>query len=99
MDRPKHISEILDSITEIVEKARVGSEKAGLINWYEIAGSELAKHSSVQGFRKGILTVKVDSSTFLFKLNLMKDRLLVDIKAHYPNLDIEDMKFTVRSKG
>lgn len=97
MDRPKHISEILDKITDKVERARAGSETAGKINWHEIAGDELSRHSSIQGFRNGILTVKVDSSTFLFKLNLLKEKMLADIKKSYPSLDVKDMKFTVRS--
>lgn len=97
MDRPKHISEMLDKITDTVEKARAGSETAGKINWHQIAGDELSRHSSIQGLRKGILTVKVDSSTFLFKLNLLKEKMLADIKNNYPNLDIKDVKFTVRS--
>ncbi|MDD5729954.1 MAG: DciA family protein [Candidatus Omnitrophica bacterium] len=49
------------------------------------------KHVKVQYFRKGTLGIAVDSSTWLYYLNLQKDRLLADFNKE--SSLIKDIRF------
>jgi len=60
-------------------------------SWQRIAGA--GKASSVAGFKDGILTVHVDCSARLVKMNLNKADYLDEIRSKNPQ--VKDIRFKV----
>lgn len=52
------------------------------------------QHIKIHYFRKGILGIKVDSSSWLYSLNLKKEKLLVKLNTS-PPAGVKDIRFVI----
>lgn len=65
--------------------------------WPEIVGETIASHASPVEYRRGILIVCVDSSTWLAELSqYLKPELVKKVKKYAGSLVIRDIKFRLR---
>jgi len=75
--RPTQIKEILKKTIEAIEKEgekrplKEEIEKA----WEEAAGKQAARHSQPKRIKENILTVTVDSPTWIYQLDLNKEKI------------------------
>jgi len=64
--------------------------------WTEAAGPELAKHTQVGSFRRGVLEVMVDNAVVLQEAaHFHKRRLLEQLRRRLPQATITDLRFRV----
>ena len=62
--------------------------------WDEIVGEQVARHARPVEYRRGILVVSVDSSTWLAELSqYMKPEILKKLRSRAGSLVIKDIKF------
>jgi len=77
--------------------------KAGFLGsaWTQAVGERVAKHSEPDRLANGLLTVRVDSSTWTSELTHMKPKVLALIQKASPGSNIRDLRFvqgSLRSK-
>lgn len=59
----------------------------------KVLAKKAMRHVKLYNFRKGVLTVKVDSSVWLYYLNLQKEELLERLSKE--NNQIKDIRFSL----
>ena len=94
------IGEIIPKVIEKIVKgkpikAREGSGYGGLVDtWNSLVGKEIAAHTRIKGFKKGILYILVDSSPHLSHLLMEKETILRRLEEIVP--EVRDIKFRAR---
>jgi hypothetical protein len=95
------VEPIKQTISSILQELRQKKEKASFRDPADILKKGLAKkelsHVEFSSFAKGILRLKVDSSTWLYYLNLRKDALITRFSEDLPG--IKDIKFSIGVSG
>ena len=61
--------------------------------WQNIIDERMAAHSALDHFTQGILTVSVDSSSWLFQMNLNKRKILERLQEEMP--DVKNIQFKI----
>ena len=62
--------------------------------WNETAGEQASRHTRVAGFKRGMLTIEVDSASWLQELsNFYKGEILEKLRQNSKKLYIADLKF------
>ncbi len=88
----EQIKNTIQQVLEALEKKKTGTDSD---DPKSILKKVLAKkafgHVKLYNFRKGILTVKVDSSVWVYYLNLQKEDLLKKISKE--TRDVKDIRF------
>ncbi len=62
-------------------------------NWQSLVGEWNARHSHPESVQRHVLHVKVNSSSALFHIRILKADLLRKIQTSYPKLQIQDLRF------
>jgi len=91
--KPEGIKGILNKVIRRIEKEGPASKEKILIAWQDIVGEKASSHSRPVGIRRRVLTIEIDSSTWLYQLNLKKRAILKDIKKELGSDKIEDIRF------
>lgn len=91
--RPEDIKGILSKVLGKIEKQGPGKKEKILSAWQASVGERAASHSRPVGIRRKVMTVEIDSSTWLYALNLKKKRILRDIKRELGEGNIENIRF------
>ena len=91
--RPEDIKSVLKKVIGKIEKQGPGKKEIILNAWERVAGKRAAAHSRPVAIKRKILTIEVDSSTWLYALNLKKRHILKDIKRVLQQYKIEDIRF------
>jgi len=63
--------------------------------WCQLLPDELNRHCRIADISGGHLKVVVDSSSYLYELQLCSSELLKELKQRCPRARIKDIKFTV----
>jgi len=71
------------------DKQGSSQEPAALLK--KVLAKKALKHVQLYNFRKGVLSVKVDSASWLYYLNLQKETLLAQLKKE--STTIKDLRF------
>ncbi len=90
---PEGINNILCNVIRRIEKQGPGKKEKILNAWQGIAGEPASCHSRPVSIKRKILTVEVDSSTWLYALSLKKKGLLTGINRELGQHEIEDIRF------
>ncbi|OIO38055.1 MAG: hypothetical protein AUJ75_03370 [Candidatus Omnitrophica bacterium CG1_02_49_10] len=76
-----------DNIKDVVKTVMAHLQVPGAINkeditdiWSAAVGDKFARNSEPVTFKKGVLTVSVEGSTWLYELELMKEKIMVSLK-------------------
>ncbi len=59
----------------------------------DILGPQLSVHCRIKEIQNGRLTILVDSPSYLYELNLCRDELLEEIRAHCPRCPVRNIQF------
>lgn len=78
--RPDRIKEIIETVLKKLEKKEHGVKGEVIKAWYAAIDSTALKHTRPVSIKKKILIVQVDSSAWLYTLNLKKAEILNKIK-------------------
>jgi predicted nucleic acid-binding Zn ribbon protein len=79
------IRDIIPQVIESLSGKRPNSAR-NIHEVWKIMAKEGAEHSTVIDFQKGILRINVDSSAWLYQLNMQKTALLKNLKAEIPEV-------------
>jgi predicted nucleic acid-binding Zn ribbon protein len=93
----KKAADILHVILKDKEADRARNWSSFFRGWKAIAGEDLAAHSSVRDVKQGAVLVDVDHPGWMQMLQLKKAGILKDIKKHYPELEIRDVRCFLKS--
>ena len=91
--KPEDIKKILNQVIGKIEKQGPGKKEIILEAWGRVVGEKAAYHSRPVGIKKGVLTIEVDSSAWLYALNLKKAGIIEDIKRGLEKYKIRDIRF------
>ena len=87
------IKDILRKIVKKIEEQGLGKKEKISQAWEKAAGERAILHSRPVSLTRKILTVEVDSSTWLYSLSLKKRFILKDIKKELERYKIDDIRF------
>lgn len=90
---PEDIKNILDKVIVQIEAKAPGKKEVILNAWQKSVGEKAAGHSRPVSIRKSVLTIEIDSSTWLYELNLKRKSILKDIKKELGEDKIRDIRF------
>ncbi len=96
--RERHTEKISNVLTKVIGK--IGKQGAGskekiLIAWQKVVGKRAVTHSRPVSIRKKILTIEIDSSTWMYALSLEKKRILRDLKKEMGEDRLKGVRFRI----
>jgi len=94
---PEDIKNIINNVIKKIEKKGPGKKEKIYKLWGDVAGEMAMAHSRPIGIKKGILTIEIDSSTWLYELNIRKNELLLGLKKEIEGL--KDIRFKMGDIG
>ncbi len=68
-------------------------------NWSKIVGEDMISHSSVKDLTNGILLIETDHPGWVQLLQMKKKKILNNIDKYYPELDIINIRFILKSNN
>jgi predicted nucleic acid-binding Zn ribbon protein len=79
---------IRDIIPQVIENlsGKKPNSARNIHEIWKIVVKEGAEHSTVMDFQKGVLRINVDSSAWLYQLNMQKAAFLKDLKNEIPDI-------------
>jgi len=90
----EQIKDTLKNIfNELQEKNKAGASSGleGILK--KVLAKNALRHVKLYNFRKGVLSIKVDSSTWLYYISLQKEDLLVKLRKNLEGL--KDIRFSL----
>lgn len=98
-ERPDRMAQLGDAVRKVMSglglKERLQSAEV-LQAWHGIVGDFVAKHSSPQQLKDGVLTVRVLQPTVQFELDrVWKREILAKLKARFGARVVRDVKFRI----
>ncbi len=93
--KPEGIQKILHNLIGSIEKKDSKKKEKILKVWQKTAGEKAYSHTRPVSIRRKTLIIEIDSSTWLYALNLKKRDLLKEIKKELQEYKIEDIRFRV----
>jgi predicted nucleic acid-binding Zn ribbon protein len=92
---PAPISEVLKSVFTQLENRKISSQEEIESLWKSLVGDAGFKHSRPASLKKSVLTVKVDSSTWMQELSMQKRQLLKGLKRDLGKDRISEIQFRI----
>ena len=89
------ISEVLKSVFTELENRKLSSQEEIEGLWKSLVGEMGFKHSRPATIKKNILTVRVDSSTWMQELSMRKRQLLKGLKRDLGKDRISEIQFRI----
>jgi len=93
--KPEDIKGIVGKIIGAIEKQGPGKKEKVAASWKRAAGERAAGHSRPVSIKQQVLTIEVDSSTWLYTLSLKRASILKDIKSALKEYKVEDIRFRI----
>ena len=91
--RPEDIKDILSKLITKIQRRGPGTKEKISNAWQRAAGEKAEPHSRPVTIKRKILTVEVDSSTWIYALNLKKKNILDYLKKELGEDKIKDVRF------
>ena len=98
MNEPNHISENLERIRELVDKKYRSSLSLQDIDLTSVVPEDLLKACYLRSITGNKLVIATDSSVNLFRLNMLRDKILIKIKNDYPDIRVDDLKLIISTE-
>lgn len=92
-DKPEDIGAILKQVIKKLDTKTHGVREELTSAWEKSTAPEAVLHTRPVAIKKKILTIEVDSSTWLYMLSLKKKAALASMKKTLGSDRIEDIKF------
>ncbi len=91
--KPEDIRDVIGKVISKIEKQGPGKKERIVAAWKKAAGERAANHSRPVSIRQKVLTIEVDSSTWLYTLNLKRASILKDIKKELSEYKVKNVRF------
>lgn len=91
--KPEEIKHILDKVIGKIGKQCPGKKDEILNAWQRAVGNKASSHSRPVSIKRRILTIEIDSSTWMYELNLRKKGILKDIRKELGEDKVSDIRF------
>jgi predicted nucleic acid-binding Zn ribbon protein len=91
--KPLEIKSVVETVLQKLQKKEQGAKGEIVKAWYAAIDSDAPKHAKPILLRKKVLTIEVDSSGWLYMLNLKKRDMLDKIRKVVGRDKIEDIRF------
>ncbi len=99
MADPEKAGNILDRLTQKMGiAARLEQEKA-VVLWEEAVGKSVARRAKATSVRGGILFVRVENSTWLQELALLKEGIIEKLNGLIGSEIVKDIVFKIGTAG
>ncbi len=94
--RPEHLEKIVSGLIRKWEKGKRKKGDAVRAAWATAAGSQAAGHAQAVSFKKGMLMVIVENSTWLYKMTMGKREIITGFNHNYTGRQkLTDIRFRV----
>ncbi len=93
--KPEDIGDILKQVIKTIDTKTHGAREEIVNAWHKAIEPGAVAHTRPVAIKKDILTVEVDSSTWLYVLSLKKKNILEAMKKTLGSAKIEDIKFRI----
>jgi predicted nucleic acid-binding Zn ribbon protein len=94
-NRPEDIGDIISQVIKKLDTKTHGQREEVVQAWQRAIAPEALSHTRPVAIKKNILTVEVDSSTWLYMLTLKKKSILEAMKQALAKGKIEDIRFRI----
>lgn len=92
-EAPESLKQILPKVFEDLEKKKLLQNLEEL--WGLTIDSRAFQHTKIANFKKGILTINVNSSMWIYELTLKKDEILKGLRRKKFFKDLKDIRFRI----
>jgi len=89
------IGKVLEEVIANLGLAKKLSEQRAVVDWADVVGEKVARHSRAIRVDRGRLFVEVDSSVWAQELSLMKRRILREISKRAGDGVIDNVHFVL----
>ena len=94
-EKANPLEQVLKDVIKKLSKKRPGEEEIGEA-WTSAAGNAGARHSRPVTFKKGVLTVNVDGSAWLYELTTAKREIVKKLDADLKGKKkVKDIRFRI----
>jgi predicted nucleic acid-binding Zn ribbon protein len=93
--RPEGIGGIISQVIKKLDTKTHGSRQEIVEAWQKAVEPRAASHTRPVAIKKNILTIEVDSSTWLYFLSLKKKNIMENMKKALSKGKIEDIRFRI----
>lgn len=76
------LPQVFEQLTERIPQTQTKIQRI----WQNVIDAKMAQHSVLLDFTDGILTVAVDSSSWLYQMNLNKRKILTQLQDEIPQM-------------
>lgn len=94
-NQPVIIKDLLDGILDNLGGGKISQVRILNAAWSKAVGEIGAKHAKPIDVKEGVLVIHVDSSSWLHKLTMEKERILAQIKNELGEDPIKDIKLRI----
>lgn len=91
--KPEGIGDILSQVIKKLDTKTHGQREEIVQAWEKAIEPKAISHTKPVAIKKNILTIEVDSSTWLYMLNLKKRDILESMQKTLSKEKIEDIRF------
>ena len=89
----KKLGIVIDHLIKSEGIERPILQNKALINWEEIVGKQIAKHSTPEEVKHGVMVVRVETPVWRNELTLRKNEILEKLNKGSHTQIIQDIKF------
>jgi len=93
--KPEEIGLIINQLIKKLDTKAHGSIEEIVQAWQDTVEAKAISHTKPVAIKKNILTIEVDSSTWLYFLSLKKKNILENMKKILGKGKIEDIRFRI----
>ncbi len=91
--KPEQIRGVLGKVIKKIEGREPDKKERITDAWYKTVRNKAGKHTRPASIKKKTLVVEVDSSTWLYELNLRKTEIINNIQKELKDTEIENIRF------
>jgi predicted nucleic acid-binding Zn ribbon protein len=93
--KPKRIADVVAQVITARGYGRGQSLEDLAVAWRKATGEALASFSRPGALKRGVLEVRVTTSTIVQELGFQKQQILAALRAEFPDAKLRDLRFRV----
>jgi len=92
--KAEHLRRTVAQVVAEISRQQSSPKKRLTEGWDVLAGERAARHSRPTALRRGVISVRVDGSSWLYKMTMDKEALLQKIRREI-SPEIKDISFRI----
>lgn len=93
--KPEGIGEVINQVIKKLDAKTHGQREDVVKAWHDAIDKDAATHTKPVAIKKNILTIEVDSSSWLYILSLKKKSILASMQKTAGKEKVEDIRFRI----